>query len=77
MRAHARQEQEAELALPSHIKSLKQQIHEVSAMVASKQEELYHHTLNEQAHDRIYETLQRDIARLELLKRALKDSGHT
>lgn len=70
----ARREQEAELALPAHIRSLRQQIRELTATINRKQGQLYTDTLDERAHDRLYELLRRDQENLERLKQALKEA---
>jgi hypothetical protein len=63
--------QRADSALPSEVRDLRRQIQEVTAMITSKEESLYYDTLNEHAHDRLYESVQRDKERLVLLVNAL------
>lgn len=71
MLAQARREQDVELTMSAEMKGLLAQIRELSTIVASKQEQLSTHTMNDRAHDRIYETLERDQALLDTLRQAL------
>jgi len=61
----------AELALPAPVRELRQKIAEVAAIIASKEQSLYYDTLNERAHDRLYESVQRDRESLERLHESL------
>lgn len=71
---HEHQAQETELSLSPLVRDLKRQIGELSAMITSKEESLYADTLNERAHDRLYESMRRDGERIQALHRALADA---
>lgn len=73
-RDESRRAHDAELALSPHVQTLKKQIRELSGMIATKLQYLGTYTLNDRAHDRLYETLERDQERLEKLMRALAEA---
>lgn len=72
-RDEQRREQVSESRLSGDAKALLAQIRELTTIVASKEEQLSTHTMNDRAHDRIYETLQRDQERLATLRQALAE----
>jgi hypothetical protein len=63
----------AEESLPPEIRAIRKRIAELSGMIATKENTLFTDTLNERAHDRIYESLQRDREDLAALQKALTE----
>lgn len=70
-REHLKAAQVADLALSPEERLLKRQIAETSSIISSKVESLYSDTMNERAHDRLYESVEKDRARLVTLTAAL------
>lgn len=69
-----RREREAEVAEPPYLRSLRQQVRDLTAMVVGMQHQLNTDTLNEKVHDRLSESLKHDEDRLAKLRQALRDA---